>query len=200
MTWQAISTRPYLSGARRPRAAAAPRAIRAAGPGARPRCRRWVRSAAAPAPRPLRPRAWPAPAPDRPRRRQRGAAARAPGDVQRHRAWGQQSSRGELPGRALQVEPMKPQLKAPGTKRLKLNMMYSFQTMLLNSTCAATTRSMDRERRRARAPRAWHAVAAAWRNPCWTATMTAAGRMTAVSAFSLSRGNTAYNVQPTFNA
>ena len=40
-------------------------------------------------------------------------------------------------GRAVQVEPMKPMLKVPGTKRLKL-MMNRLQTLFSVSTCAAT--------------------------------------------------------------
>ena len=40
----------------------------------------------------------------------------------------------------MHVDPFKPKLKAPGTKRLKLNTMFCFQDLLLNSTCAATRR------------------------------------------------------------
>jgi hypothetical protein len=55
----------------------------------------------------------------------RGRAHREPGHPRRH-------------GRAVQVDSIKPMLKAPGTKRLNWNMMKCFQTLLSNSTCAAT--------------------------------------------------------------
>jgi len=41
-------------------------------------------------------------------------------------------------GRAVQVDLMKPMLKAPRTKCLKYDMMNRLQTLLSNSTCAAT--------------------------------------------------------------
>ena len=40
-------------------------------------------------------------------------------------------------GRAVQVDPIRPTLKAPGTRLLILN---RFQVLLSNSTCAATAR------------------------------------------------------------
>ena len=40
----------------------------------------------------------------------------------------------------MQVDPIKPPLKAPGYKRLNYNLMSRLQTLLSNSTCAATTR------------------------------------------------------------
>ena len=43
-------------------------------------------------------------------------------------------------GRAVQVDPIKPMLKPPGTKRLKYNMLDRLQTLLSSSTCAATSR------------------------------------------------------------
>ena len=47
---------------------------------------------------------------------------------------------GAPPGRAAQVNPIKPTLKAPGTKRF--NLKYDcFQMLLSNSSCAATTRA-----------------------------------------------------------
>jgi hypothetical protein len=45
---------------------------------------------------------------------------------------------GREPGRAMQVDPMKPTLKPPGIKRLKLKCDELVQTLLL--TCAATIR------------------------------------------------------------
>ena len=36
------------------------------------------------------------------------------------------------------LTPMKPKLKPPGTKRLKSCVIYCFQLLLSNSTCAAT--------------------------------------------------------------
>ena len=47
------------------------------------------------------------------------------------------------PGRAVQVDPMKPVLKGPKDKRLKSNVLDSFQVLLSNSTCAATTGSSE---------------------------------------------------------
>jgi hypothetical protein len=44
-----------------------------------------------------------------------------------------------LPGRAVQVDPIKPTLKAPGTKRLKLKCDELLQKLLSVSTCTATT-------------------------------------------------------------
>jgi len=42
-------------------------------------------------------------------------------------------------GKAVQVDPIKPTLKAPGTKRLKLKyVLNGFQVLLSISTCAAT--------------------------------------------------------------
>jgi len=41
-------------------------------------------------------------------------------------------------GRVVQADPMKPVLKAPKTKCLKLKQMDWFQVLLSNSTCAAT--------------------------------------------------------------
>jgi len=43
------------------------------------------------------------------------------------------------PGRAVQVDPMKPKLKAPGSERLKLNCNDCLHILLSNSTCAATS-------------------------------------------------------------
>ena len=43
-------------------------------------------------------------------------------------------------GEAVQVAPIKPNLIAPGTKRLKLNTIDCFEVLLSKSTCAATTR------------------------------------------------------------
>jgi hypothetical protein len=45
-------------------------------------------------------------------------------------------------GRAVQVDPIKPTLKAPGTERLKLALMDCFQNLLSSSTCAATQRAV----------------------------------------------------------
>jgi hypothetical protein len=46
-----------------------------------------------------------------------------------------------LHGEVVQVDPIKPTLKLPGTKRLKLKYeMDCFQVLLSNSACAATTR------------------------------------------------------------
>jgi len=41
-------------------------------------------------------------------------------------------------GRLVQVDPVKPKLKPPGIKRLKLSMIYCFQVLLSKLTCAAT--------------------------------------------------------------
>ena len=43
-----------------------------------------------------------------------------------------------LRGRAVQVDPIKPTLKAPWTQRLKLKVTFCFQILVSNSTCAAT--------------------------------------------------------------
>ena len=49
---------------------------------------------------------------------------------------------GHVPqGKAVQVDPIKPTLKAPGIKLLNRNMTNRFQILLSNSTCAATARS-----------------------------------------------------------
>ena len=68
-----------------------------------------------------------------------------------HTAAGDQGcGHGGLPSRAVQVDPIKPNLKPPGTKRLKLK----YDTLLSNSTCAATPWRAPPSRRRlpARAP------------------------------------------------
>ena len=49
---------------------------------------------------------------------------------------------GGLRGRAVQVDPVKPTLKAPGSKSLKQNMIDCFQNLLSSSTCAASTRRL----------------------------------------------------------
>ena len=46
-------------------------------------------------------------------------------------------------GRALQIDPMKPMLKVPGTKRLKLKLMDCFETLLSILACAATLRAVE---------------------------------------------------------
>ena len=57
----------------------------------------------------------------------------------------QAAGRARAQGGALQVDPIKPKLKPPGTKRLKLNydelLSISLQLLLSNSTCAATPRA-----------------------------------------------------------
>ena len=50
-------------------------------------------------------------------------------------------------GRALQVEPIKPVLKAPGSMDLKLRYDGPFQTLLSISTCAATAGHVRRRGR-----------------------------------------------------
>ena len=50
-------------------------------------------------------------------------------------------------GKAVHVYPIKPTLKPPGTKRLKLKRDYFFQLLLSNPTCAATPRLLRRLRR-----------------------------------------------------
>ena len=52
----------------------------------------------------------------------------------RRRRWGRR-------GRAVQVDPIKPTLKAPGTKRLRLKYDVPLSNLLSNLTCAATARS-----------------------------------------------------------
>jgi len=47
-------------------------------------------------------------------------------------------------GRALQVDPIKPTLKAPGSKRSKLNHGGPLSDLLSNSSCAATARRAPR--------------------------------------------------------
>jgi hypothetical protein len=55
---------------------------------------------------------------------------------------GAQGARGGVAqGRAVQVAPFKPTLKAPGTKRLKLKYDEPAQKLLSNSTCAAAART-----------------------------------------------------------
>jgi hypothetical protein len=50
-------------------------------------------------------------------------------------------TRPHLPGRVVQLDPMKHKLKPPGPKRLKLNCAYCFQILVSVSTCAAQSRS-----------------------------------------------------------
>ena len=61
-------------------------------------------------------------------------------------------------GKAVQVDPIKPTLKAHGNKRLKLNVINCLQLLLSISTCAATQRRHQFRRRRrllAHVGRAW---------------------------------------------
>ena len=39
----------------------------------------------------------------------------------------------------MQVDPIKPKLKPPGTKRLKVIMIYCFRLLLSSSACATTS-------------------------------------------------------------
>ena len=68
------------------------------------------------------------------RRRRRRGWRRGGGGAVRYRAGA------ACQGRALQVDPMKPLLKPPGTKHLKSHAMICFQLSLSNSACAATPR------------------------------------------------------------
>jgi len=54
-------------------------------------------------------------------------------------------------GRAAQVDPIKPILKPPVTKHLKLKCDILLSTLLSNSTCAATTRCPQKPIQRRRA-------------------------------------------------
>ena len=54
-----------------------------------------------------------------------------------------EARRAVLQGGAVQVEPMKSKLKAPGTKRLKLRYDHLLSIFAFNPTCAATARAGD---------------------------------------------------------
>jgi len=70
-------------------------------------------------------------------------------------------------GRTVQVDPIKPTMKAPGTKHLKLKGDKRFQTLLSNSTCAATSRGSGTGRRRSACwRRTWTRRSRTARTPC----------------------------------
>jgi len=53
-----------------------------------------------------------------------------------------------VPGRPVQIDPMKPNLKPPEIRRLKLKCDICFQLLLSNSTCTATPRGARQRRPR----------------------------------------------------